>query len=205
MARTHDQCTKVRAAFASADLEAAVERHFALAEEPDAPAVKCADVVTCPEPELEDVASLHEEGALLGEEQREARQVRPAGIDFRFAEVGVHGERRERVCADPLRRVEAHVGVGLRPGHGRGLPGPTGQRWTHAQSATELELRQAAQKASAIDVRDLELSEGRRPAIRFLKRLNPALNVEAPFGQLLPEEKRLEWNANLDRPARGRT
>jgi hypothetical protein len=43
------------------------------------------------EPEREDVVALQEERALLGKEQREARQVRPAGIDLRLGEVRVHG------------------------------------------------------------------------------------------------------------------
>jgi hypothetical protein len=60
-----------------------MERHLALAEQADAAAVKGADVVSRPEPELEDVASFDEERAFLGEEERKAREVGAPRVDLR--------------------------------------------------------------------------------------------------------------------------
>ena len=62
-----------------------------------------------PQAEREDVVALEEERALLREEQRKPRQVRPARVDFRFREVGVDRRRREHVGSDALRDVEARV------------------------------------------------------------------------------------------------
>ena len=51
--------------------------------------MKGTHVVARAEPELEDVAPLDEERALLGEKQREAREIRAPGVDVRLSEVGV--------------------------------------------------------------------------------------------------------------------
>jgi hypothetical protein len=60
--------------------------------------------------ELEDARVLQEEVALLGEEQREARQVDLALIDLGLGEVGVHGERRGEPVVS-VERVEARLAV----------------------------------------------------------------------------------------------
>ena len=46
-------------------------------------------------------------------EQRKARQVGAAGIDFRLREIRVHRQRREQVRAQPLRDVEARMELAI--------------------------------------------------------------------------------------------
>ena len=77
-----------------------------------------------PQAELEDVGALEKERALLREEERKARQVRPSRVDFGLGEIGVDRQRREHVRAEPLRHVEARLELAVDDGAGAGMPPP---------------------------------------------------------------------------------
>ena len=98
---------EVGVADAAVHLAAGDDRHFASLDQADPAAEVGMTSSFEPEAEREDVVALEEEGALLGEEQREPRQVRPPRVDLGFGEVGVHRRRREHVRAEALRDVEA--------------------------------------------------------------------------------------------------
>ncbi len=76
------------------------------------------------ETEREDVVALEKERALLGKEQRKPRQVGAPRVDLGFGEVGVDGQRRQHVRAEPLRDVEARLKLAVDRRAGAGMPPP---------------------------------------------------------------------------------
>ena len=72
--------------------------------------------------EVEEGRAVEEEGALLGKEQREPRQVDQALVDLGFGEVGVDGGHAAQARRDVVGHVDADVGravgatAGMRPG-----------------------------------------------------------------------------------------
>ena len=154
------------------------------------------------EAERKDVAALEKERALLREEQREARQVRAARVDFGLGEVGVDGQRGEHVRAEPLRDVEARLKLAVDVGVRRGNAAAGRDRRTHGQADAEIEVRQIGEQAGAAGLRDLVLARRERPAIGLEPPLNAALHVEVPLAQIGIEAERLDRNQDLGAPAR---
>ena len=115
---------------------AGVDRDLFARDQADAPTEEGRrQVLVETEPEVEDVGALEKEGALLGKEQREARQVHAARVDFGLGEIGVDGERRQRVRAEALRDVEAGMSFAFATAMRRRCPALRRRRRTAERSS----------------------------------------------------------------------
>ena len=119
------------------------------------------------EAERKNVVALDEERSLLGEEEREPRQVRPARVDFGFGEVGVHRRRREDIRAHALTDVEAGLKVAFDAGVGRRNAAAGGDRRPDGQPDAKIEVRKIGQQSSLARLRDLVLPVRVTPIDRF--------------------------------------
>ena len=151
--RADGQAAEVRVANAPVDLASRENRHFVPVDQSDPPAEVGQDIRIRPETVREDVAALEKEGALLRKEQRKSRQVRTAGIDLGFGEVGIDRGRREHVGAGPLRHVEAWLKVALQRRGRRLDTAPAGDGRPDAQAETEIEIGQLGQQTRATGLR----------------------------------------------------
>ena len=149
----------------------------------------------------ENVRALQEERTLLGEEQREPREVRPAGVDFGLGKVGVDCGRRQEVRPESLRHIEAGLQLAVRRLRRPGNPTSGCDPGPHAQAVTECEVGQTLEQPRAAHLRDLVLSRGRRPAVGLEPSLDATLHVELPLAQSRLETQCLQRNPELRTPA----
>ena len=185
-------------------LEAGEDRDLLALDEPDPPAEEGQQALAAEaEPEVEDVGGVEEEGALLGKEQREAGEVGAARVDLGLGEVGVDGERGERVRAEPLRDVEARLEPALGPASGAGSLSPADQRGTHAEPQAQVEARQPGEQARPARLEDRVVLPRARPAVGLLQPLDAPLDVEPPLAKPVLEAERRDRDPDLGRPARG--
>src|SRR5262249_28064523 len=130
--------------------------------------------------EREDVGPVQEERPLLGEEQRESREVRLARVYLGLGEVGVDGERGEGVRAEPLRDVQARVERAVRRSRGRVVLEAADERGPDAEAQAQVEHGQAGEETGAARLEDAEVLARARPPVGLLEPLDSALDVEAP-------------------------
>ena len=107
--RMHDECAVIGAVRATADFCANLNRHLGPIQQSDPPTEEGFDVIAEAESEIENVRALEKKRALLREEERKSRQVGAPRVDFGLGEVGVDGERGERVRTQRLRDVQTGI------------------------------------------------------------------------------------------------
>ena len=204
LARAHHEAAEVRLADAARRLEAGEDRDLLPLDETDAAAEEGQQALAAEAgPEGEDVRGVQEEGALLGEEEREAGQVGLLRVDLGLREVGVHGERGQGVGAEPLRHVQARledaVGRRLR----RRVLETSDESGAHAEAQAEIEAGKPGEQARLARLEDRVVLPRARPAVRLLQPLDAPLDVQAPFPEVAPEAQRLDRDADLRGPAPG--
>jgi hypothetical protein len=133
---------EIRAGDAAVDLPARDDRDLPAPHQAHAAAEEGDHVVVDARAELKDVDPLEKERAFLRKEQREARQVGLAGVDFGFGEVGVGGERRRHIRAETLGHVEARMELPVERCGRRGHAAAGSETGAQAQPAAESEFRQ---------------------------------------------------------------
>ena len=83
--------------------------------------------------------------ALLGEGEREPREVRLLDVHLLLGEVGVHRQRRQRVGAQALRRVETRAILAAPSRTRRRDAAAARERWSHGKPQPEIEGRHAGE------------------------------------------------------------
>jgi hypothetical protein len=181
------------------DLSAGDDRHFPAVDESHA-AAEVRDQVVLRRCQVKNVGAFEEEHPLLGEEQREAGEIRLTGIDVSFGKVGIGRERRGDVGAKPLGDVEARMKVGIGRRSRRRNAAAGRNRRPHAQASSQRERRQAGQQPGMDRHGHGVLTHRRRPPIEFEAPLNAALEIEVPLPHRGVEAERLDRNADLGGP-----
>ncbi len=157
-----------------------------------------------PGSEVEDVRALEEERPLLGEEEREPRQVGPARVDLGLGEVRVHRQDRCGVGPDPLERVQAGLGAGLGATVGADPFHVADQGRTHGKANALVEPGQLRDEAGPVGLGQEGVSPGTGPAAHLQAALDAPLHVESPGVEGSVEGEALDGDPDLRGPTFGR-
>ncbi len=199
----HVERADVPALVPPGDLAAVEDRDFLPGVVQPHAAAEERDQVVAQVGELEDARVLQEERALLGEEEREARQVELARVGLGLGEVRVDRQHRLQAGRDAIEGVQPRL-AGRLVRAGRAVVHPVAvEEGHHVETQPLVQPVQARQIAGFRDQEDGRVVARARPAVDLVAALDPAVDVEAPGPARGIEGQRLERDRELRRPALG--
>src|SRR5204863_1601287 len=114
---------------------------------------------------------------------------------------GVRRDRRDRVAADALRGIEADVTAVREACRTAVDTSAADERWPQRRADSEIERREIGEQAGTRSLRHAGVAQRGAPAVSLLPRLDAALDVEPPRGDVRFEQQRLEGDRYFNGPS----
>jgi len=206
IARLHVEQGEVPFADAAVEFDAGINRDLRAVEQADVAAEEGNELRRFAgeaEAEIVLIGALEKKGALLWKEEREAREINLARVDFGFCEVSVSGEDGDKLRSGFPGDFSA----------GSGLPTARALAVEFARFADAvgsdfdakalLQLAQAGQSSGAAQIVEKRIESWRGPAQREALAGYVTLEVESPFGEAFGETEGSRGDNDFGGPAVG--